>query len=104
VERRKLMDTNPTSFALGPGDGETFWGFGSLWTVRASAEQTGGRVSVIEEVSLGGAATPLHVHREDDETFYVLEGEITFYLEDDPLRRRPARSCTFLGGRPTPSG
>jgi quercetin dioxygenase-like cupin family protein len=95
VERRKLMDTNPTSFALGPGDGEAF---------RASAEQTGGRVSVIEEVSLRGAATPLHVHREDDETFYVLEGEITFYLEDDPLRRRPARSCTFLGGRPTPSG
>ena len=39
------MATNPTSFALGPEDGEAFWGFGSLWTVKASAEQTGGRVS-----------------------------------------------------------
>jgi quercetin dioxygenase-like cupin family protein len=95
------MDTNPTSFALDPGDGESFWGFGSLWTLKASAEQTGGRVSVIEEVSPRVAVTPLHVHREDDETFYLLEGEITFYLEDE--RPIPAQAGSFVhvsGGAP----
>jgi quercetin dioxygenase-like cupin family protein len=25
---------------------------------------------------------PLHVHPTDDESFYILEGEMTFYLED----------------------
>ncbi len=99
------MDPNPTSFALGPGDGEAFWGFGSLWTVEATAEQTGGRVSVIEEVSPRGAVTPLHVHRDDDETFYVLEGEITFYLEDDrPIPAQAGSLVHVSGGCPTPSG
>ena len=78
------MNTNPVApYALGPEDGEAFWGFGSLWTVKASAEQTGGRFAFIEEVSPAGAGTPLHRHPEDDETFYVLEGKLTFYFEDD---------------------
>jgi mannose-6-phosphate isomerase-like protein (cupin superfamily) len=63
--------------------GEAFWGFGSLWTVKTSAEQTGGRFALIEELAPGGVSTPLHRHAEDDEAFYVLEREITFYLEDD---------------------
>ena len=76
------MDTNPTPYALGSEEGEAFWGFGSLWTVKAGAEQTGGRFSLIEELAPKGEGTPLHVHPEDDESFYVLEGEMTFYLED----------------------
>jgi quercetin dioxygenase-like cupin family protein len=77
------MNTGLVPYALGPEDGEAFWGFGSLWTVKASAEQTGGRFALVEELAPGGAGTPLHRHAEDDESFYVLEGEITFYLEDD---------------------
>ena len=77
------MNTNLVPYALGPEDGEAFWGFGSLWTVKASAEQTGGKFSFIEEISPKGAGTPLHRHPEDEETFYVLKGEISFYLDDD---------------------
>lgn len=88
------MNTNPIPYALGSDEGETFWGFGSLITLKASAEQTGGRFSLIEMLSPGGVATPLHVHREDDETFYVLEGELTFYLEDgQPI---PASAGSFV--------
>jgi quercetin dioxygenase-like cupin family protein len=76
------MNTNPTPYVLGPEEGEAFWGFGALWTPKATAEQTGGRFSMIEEVAPRGEGTPLHVHREDDETFYVLEGELTFYLNE----------------------
>ena len=46
------------------------------------SEQSGGDVSVIESVaSPGFAGPPLHVH-DFDETFYVLEGELTFQLDD----------------------
>ena len=40
-------------------------------------------------------ATPLHVHREDDESFYVMEGELTVYLEDSehPI---PASAGAFV--------
>ena len=88
------MNTNPTPYVLGPEEGEAFWGFGALWTPKATSEQTGGRFSMIEEVAPRGEGTPLHVHREDDETFYVLEGELTFYLDDDqPI---PASAGSFV--------
>jgi quercetin dioxygenase-like cupin family protein len=88
------MNTNPTPYVLGPEEGEVFWGFGALWTLKASAEQTGGRFSLIEEVAPGGEGTPLHAHSEDDETFYVLEGDLTFYLDDDqPI---PAFAGSFV--------
>jgi quercetin dioxygenase-like cupin family protein len=93
-----LMANNRASYALGPEEGEAFWGFGSLWTIKASAEQTGGRFSLIEELAPIGAATPLHVHREDDETFYVLEGELTFYLDEGPPIVASAGSFVHIPG------
>ena len=89
-----LMETNTTPYALGSEDGEALWFFGMLVTMKATAEQTGGRFLLIEEVAPRGTATPLHVHPEDDESFYVLEGEMTFYLEDgQPI---PATAGSFV--------
>ena len=89
------MDSNRTPYVLGSEDGEFFWGVdGSLWTLKASAEQTGGRFSLIEEFGQLQEGTPLHVHHEDDEAFYVLEGELTFYLDNDqPI---PASAGSFV--------
>ncbi|MDP9477803.1 MAG: quercetin 2,3-dioxygenase [Actinomycetota bacterium] len=70
-----------TPYALGGDDGEALWFFGTLAIIKASAEQTGGRFSLVEQLARKGMATPLHVQPEDDESFYVLEGELTFYLE-----------------------
>ena len=66
--------------ALAPGAGEALWFLGCLVTVKASAEGTGGRVSVLEHLAPRGAGSPLHVHRLEDEWFYVLEGELTFWV------------------------
>lgn len=89
------MDTNPIGYALGYEDGEALWFFGTLATFKATAEQTGGRYTLIEQVAPRGVATPLHVQPEDDESFYVLEGELTFYLEEDgqPI---PASAGSFV--------
>jgi quercetin dioxygenase-like cupin family protein len=92
------MYTDPIPYALGSEEGETFWGFGSLITIRASAGQTGGRFSLVELLSPRGIATPLHVHREDDETFYVIEGELSFYLEDDGPIPASAGSLVHVPG------
>jgi mannose-6-phosphate isomerase-like protein (cupin superfamily) len=61
------------------GEGENFWSFGALATVKASAETTGGRVGVIELLAPKGDGSPLHVHHREDEWFYVMEGELTFW-------------------------
>ena len=93
------MDTNLIPYALGPGDGEALWFFGTLATFKATAEQTGGRFALVEQVAPGGMATPLHVHREDDESFYVMEGEITVYLGDgDNPTPAPAGAFVHIPG------
>jgi quercetin dioxygenase-like cupin family protein len=51
-------------------------------------EQSGGVVSVIESGSLPGFdGPPLH-HHDFDETFYVIEGELTFQLGDELFRAK----------------
>ncbi len=76
------MDTDLSAYKLDAEQGEALWFFGGLTTVKASAKQTGGRFSLTEQLLPGGLATPLHSQPEDYETFYILDGEVTFYLED----------------------
>jgi quercetin dioxygenase-like cupin family protein len=88
------MSTDPAPYALGSEEGEALWFFGGLVTVKASAEQNGGGFALTEQLFPGGMATPLHSQPEDDESFYVLEGEVTFYLEDgQPI---PASAGAFV--------
>jgi quercetin dioxygenase-like cupin family protein len=89
------MDTNLTPYALGSEDGEALWFFGTLAIFKATAEQTGGQFSLVEQLAPRGMARPLHVHREDDESFYVLEGELTVYLEDS-ARPIPVSAGEFV--------
>jgi len=66
--------------ALAPGEGDARWAFGGLATLKATSETTNGRVFVVEQLAPRGAGSPLHVHRREDEWFYVLEGELTFWV------------------------
>lgn len=50
------------------------------------SEQTGGEVSVIESAAPAGFRGPTLHHHGFDETFYVMEGELTFQLRDELLR------------------
>ena len=76
------METQRIPVVLGPTDGESLWCVGALTTVKAAAAQTAGAYSLIEDFVAKGAGTPLHRHRDDDEAFYVLDGELTFFLGD----------------------
>jgi mannose-6-phosphate isomerase-like protein (cupin superfamily) len=55
--------------------------------VKASAETTGGSLSVFEENQ--PVDTPLHVHEREDELFYVLEGEHVFQVGEREHRAGP---------------
>ena len=51
------------------------------------SEQSGGEVSLMENVvSARNAGPPLHKH-DFDEAFYVLEGELVFQVEDELFTR-----------------
>jgi quercetin dioxygenase-like cupin family protein len=61
------------------------------------SEQTGGHVAVVELT--GGGRPPLHRH-DFDETFYILEGELTFQLGDDVVTRKAGQPAFAPRGVP----
>ena len=66
--------------------------------VKASAETTGGAFALFEEVE--PVDTPLHVHDNEDELFYVLEGEHVFQVGDEEHRAGPGQAVFAPRGVP----
>lgn len=60
-----------------------------------SGEQTAGQFCLFENRSDGNTRTPIHVHAKDDETVYVIEGELTALINGQP-RCLTAGRCIFL--------
>lgn len=65
--------------ADGEGEHLRFWGGGVL-TMKATAEETGGAFLLFEDHMPRGKTTPLHVHANEDEALYVLDGEIVVHI------------------------
>src|SRR5690349_4982078 len=70
-------------YALGPGDGDAYWLLGMLEVVKISGADTGGEYGLVEITVRAGGGSPWHVHPEEDEWFYVLDGEFTFYVGEE---------------------
>jgi uncharacterized RmlC-like cupin family protein len=62
-------------------EGEELWFLGTFARIKLDGVQTGGRLGVVEVVLPRGAAPPLHSHPQD-ETIYVIEGELTAWVLD----------------------
>jgi quercetin dioxygenase-like cupin family protein len=78
----------------GPGEGEALWFLGILATIKSTAQTTGGAVAVIEHLAPRGSGSPLHVHSREDEWFYVIDGELTFWVGGE-VSVAPAGSFVF---------
>jgi quercetin dioxygenase-like cupin family protein len=63
---------------------EPLWFLGTLVHLKLTGEETGGRFALWEGVLPRGAAPPLHSHPQD-ETFYVLQGELTVWVVEHEL-------------------
>jgi len=88
TERAKL------GYRLGKEEGEAFWLLGMLETIKISMDDTAGTFGLLEVVVPTGLGSPWHVHPEEDEWFYTLDGEFTFYVGDARMSL-PAGSFAF---------
>lgn len=61
----------------------------------ARGEETHGALTLMESVVAPGEGPPLHVHTDDDEFVYVLEGRVHIYVAG-VLREVPAGSFVFI--------
>jgi mannose-6-phosphate isomerase-like protein (cupin superfamily) len=66
------------------GDGQMLTARGSVMTFKAVAAQTGGDFSLMERtLPPGGRTPPAHRHTNCSEAFFVLDGPVTFWLDDE---------------------
>jgi quercetin dioxygenase-like cupin family protein len=93
--------TAPKPYRLASGEGlaDVWWKTGRV-TVKAGPDETGNAFSQIEVEDLRGGAPPLHVHHNEDETFYILEGQVTVFVGDERLDLEAGDFC--LGPRGVP--
>ena len=65
---------------------QSVWYSGWLLTFLATGDDTGGRFALMEQVARKGNVPPRHIHHREDETFYVVEGEMTFSVGDQTIK------------------
>ena len=68
---------------------QSVWYSGWLMTFLATAEDTHGQFALIEAVARKGNVPPPHIHHREEETFYVLEGEMTFSVGGQTIKATP---------------
>jgi quercetin dioxygenase-like cupin family protein len=93
-------------YSLDAGEGDAYWLLGMLQIVKISGAETGGAFGMVEVTVRAGEGSPWHVHREEDEWFYVLEGELTVWVGDECCSLSPGSFAfgpkgiphTFYGG------
>jgi quercetin dioxygenase-like cupin family protein len=71
--------------------------------IRANGESTNGSFGLVEQWEMPpGFATPYHMHRLEDESFYILEGEVAFVCDGKWLTAGPGNF--IFGPRMIPHG
>jgi quercetin dioxygenase-like cupin family protein len=62
---------------------------GGFYSVLISPEQNGGSFALLDMTLPKGIEPPRHTHTKEDETFYLLEGEIEFHIDDQIITAKP---------------
>ena len=92
------------AFVLKPGEGRPIDLGGFRMSVKATDDQTNGAFTLLEAQEPAGFGSPLHIHRDAAEAFYVLEGEYIVFL-DGRETSCPTGSFIFIpAGTPTAFG
>jgi quercetin dioxygenase-like cupin family protein len=69
-------------------DGEARWWFSNLAVIKATADKTGGLLSILEVTAPPKFEAPLHVHHREDESFWILEGDLTIEVGGESIEAR----------------
>ena len=90
----------PALFHRTQADGPSYWGPGDLYTFLVTGEESGGAYFAMLAVVPPNGGPPFHIHRHEDEKFYVLEGTPTFRLGDDTIVAGPGDFVNVPKGTP----
>lgn len=68
-----------------PTEGRTIAVVGDIYRFLATGEETDGKYAMFEAIVPPGGGPPPHIHSREEESFFILEGEITFQVGDEQI-------------------
>jgi len=86
---------NPTAT-----DNGTLWFIDNLARIALDGDASGGAFDVVEIEGRRGDMPPLHVHRDHDEAFHVVEGRLSVHLPDRTVELGPGEALFAPRGVP----
>jgi quercetin dioxygenase-like cupin family protein len=89
ISRESIPQDAQPGFAVPKGQGRPIWYAGNLMEFKLDRQGSQGQLTFIEVIFRRGEEPPVHVHHREDELYYVLDGELTFYVGDQEFDASP---------------
>jgi len=86
------------AYLFSPGKSEQRWMGDTSAYFLATGALTGGAFALVDERAKRGTSVPLHKHDDDMESFFVLEGEVSFFLGGRSAQRGGAGAFVHIPG------
>ena len=89
IDLRNHRAMNPTQtavtkgYASAAGEGERIWIVGDTMTLKATSEGTAGKLVLLENLTAPDGGPPPHIHTNEDEFFFVLDGAFEIRIGDE---------------------
>jgi quercetin dioxygenase-like cupin family protein len=82
---RELFECEPDITVRRRGEGHSLAVVGDVYTMLVTGEETGGTYAIWHAVVHPGGGPPPHIHRREEEAFFVLRGELSLWAEGERL-------------------
>lgn len=86
--KRNMVPGSVIPKMMAPELGNSYWYIGHLMSILLSGRDTGGSFALIHGYEIKGLEPPPHTHSREDESFYLLEGEITYKAGDEVMNAK----------------
>src|SRR5690242_21943136 len=83
------MSTPTATMIRTRDEGQATWFFNALMTTKAAMSETAGAYSLTEHLVTAASNPPMHVQTDEDEAFYVLDGEVEFVVDGTTVVATP---------------
>jgi quercetin dioxygenase-like cupin family protein len=83
-------------FNLEEQAGEKIWITGDTVKIKVSSAETGGAYTMIEAIASPGNGPPPHLHKNEDETLYVLDGDFEILNGEQHLKSAKPGALAFV--------
>jgi quercetin 2,3-dioxygenase len=77
-----ILPGMPAPFYLEPGEGEKSVVFDTLFTIMLTGDETNGQYGVFTTDGPAGDRIPAHYHPRTHEIFYIVEGAVHLWMDD----------------------